>query len=93
MIEQGRIICDGCKKELDYVLVNGYPFGDRLMEGVMFKVCLSKNKWICIGVEEEAKEYIKQFNWKYWKSICESFCNENDLAHCPLCGEEEVLVE
>ena len=93
MIQDNKIICDNCGKVLDYVLVNGYGFGDRTMEGVLFKVQLKEDTWICLGVVEEYKEYMKQFNWKYWKGLCEDYCHGNDFAECPLCGEEEVLVE
>ncbi len=93
MIYQGKIICDNCGADLDYVLVDGYAFGDRMMEGVMFRVRLFEDRWICDGVRDEDKAYMSKFDWKYWKSRCEEYCQANDLAQCPLCGEEEVLVE
>ena len=103
MIHEGTIICDNCGADLDYVLVDGYAFGDRTMEGVMFKARLSNMKevdgkrkqtgWTCIGVREEDEAYMKQFDWNYWSNLCEEYCERNDLAQCPLCGEEEVLVE
>jgi len=92
MIKPAKIFCDNCEKELDFVLIDGYLFGDRLLEGVMFKISLSENGRTCIGVDSESEVYMKQLNWKYWKKQCEDFCTEYDLAECPYCGEE-VLIE
>jgi len=87
-----KLFCETCNKELDFVYVFGYNFGDRIMEGVSFKVKVVNNKGICIGVHPDSKPYMIQFNWEYWKKQCEDYCNNLDLAQCPICNDE-VLVE
>ena len=82
-----KLKCDTCG-ELDYVLVDGYPFGDRLLEGVMFKVEDKNGKPHTIGVIEEAKEYFSDFNEKKWLRACDEFCLTEDLATCPKCQGE-----
>jgi len=79
--------CDTCGK-LDYVLVDGYPFGDRLLEGVMFKVEDKNGKPHPIGVVKEAEKYFSDFNEKKWLRACEDFCRSEDLATCPKCQGE-----
>lgn len=87
------LFCDNkCNKALQYVYVNGYDFGDRLMEGVMFKIEVVDGKAICTGVHSESEPYMIQFDWEHWKKRCEDFCVNADIAQCPHCGED-VLVE
>lgn len=94
MLKDGSIICENCGKELEFVYVDGYAFGDKLMEGVLFKVSLSEEGWLCLGLKAaEDSKYMEQFNWSYWKSSCLEYCKTVDFVECPICGEEEVLVE
>lgn len=91
MRKKGQIICDGCGRKLDYVLVDGYGFGDKMMEGVMFKVRLSDSGWVCEGMKDKDTEaYMEQFNWDYWSERCEEFVAGDDVAECPYCGDQEV---
>lgn len=86
------LFCDKCNKKLDFVYVDGYFFGDRLMEGVLFKVKMTNDKSDCFGVHSEAEIYMEQFNWGYWKTQCDDFCFNLDIALCPFC-QDEVCVE
>jgi hypothetical protein len=93
MIKDDKIICDECGKRLLFVYVDGYAFGDRLLEGVLFKVQFLSDGWKCIGVEKESEQYMKQLDWNHWKSECEDYCVNEGMAQCPECGDEEVLIE
>lgn len=86
------LFCENCDKKLDFVYVDGYSFGDRLMEGILFKVKVVDNKPECIGVSEDDEPYMTQFNWEHWKKRCEEFCEDLDIATCPNCNYD-VLVE
>ena len=92
MIKDDKVICDGCGKMLDWIYVDGYSFGDRMMEDVRFKVKLANGKFECLEVEDDAKPYMVQFDWNHWKKECEDFCRRNDIAECPKCGDQEVDV-
>ena len=83
--------CDLCKKDLDFVYVSGYDFGDRLMETVMFKVKIKEGKPHCFGVKAGQEKYMQKFNWEHWKSICEEYCEDLDIASCPTCGDDIVV--
>lgn len=87
------LFCDNkCNKDLKFVYVHGYDFGDRLMEDVMFKVEVVDGKGLCTGLHPDAEPYMIQFNWDYWKKKCEEHCENIDIAICPFCGED-ILVE
>jgi len=87
------LFCDNkCNKDLNFVYVHGYDFGDRLMEGVMFKVEVVDGKGVCVGLHPDSEPYMAQFNWEHWKKRCEEHCVNIDIAQCPHCGED-VLVE
>ena len=88
-----ELFCDNeCNKKLDFVYVHGYDFGDRLMEGVMFKVKVIDGKPECFGLHPDSEPYMTQFNWDYWKKRCNEYCINLDIAQCPHC-KEDVLVE
>jgi len=93
MIKNGKIICEDCGKELDYVLIDGYSFGDTLLEGVQFKVRLLDGKWEAFGMDKDSEPYMKGLNWDHWKKECEEFCSHYDIAECPKCGNPGVLIE
>lgn len=82
------LYCEFCKKELPYALVDGYNFGDRLLEGVMFKVEHRNEGPNCIGVEESSEAYMKGLNWEHWKKKCEEYCEDLDIAQCPDCHDD-----
>ena len=86
-----KLFCDNCQKELDFVYVDGYGFGEAIMDGVVYKVKNTNGKPECIGFEEMYKGYMIQFNWQYWKEMCEAYCKNLDIAACPNC-EDDVIV-
>lgn len=50
------------KDEVEYVCVNGYDFGDRVLEGVLFKIVIENNKFKTVDVVSDTKEYFSQLN-------------------------------
>lgn len=82
--------CDNCGK-IDYVLVDGYYFGDRLLEGVNFKVKDKDGKPNSVGVTDECIEYFEDLNKNKWLKICDDFCEDLDIAQCPKCGDDVVV--
>lgn len=50
-------------------LINGYDFGDRILEDVMFEVTFKDTEIISIKVEEDSESYFETLNTKmYLKS-------------------------
>ena len=47
-------------------LIDGYTFGDILLEGVMFEVKFDGDKVTEVKVEESCAPYFSQFNEKTW---------------------------
>jgi hypothetical protein len=43
-------------------LFDGYDVGDRLLEGVMFRVQVIDDKVVCLGVQESQADYMKKFS-------------------------------
>lgn len=87
-----EFFCEECNKQIDYVLIHGYDFGDRMMEDVYFKVRSVDGKPECFGVTEDSEPYMVQFNWKYWKKRCEQHCETYDIGTCPEC-QDDVIIE
>lgn len=81
-------ICEQCGK-VDTVLIDGYVFGDTLLEGVMFRVKSDGNK-LSATIESEFAEYIKKLNKKQWMKECIRYIELADdfSGQCPVCGGE-----
>lgn len=61
------------------VYVNGYDFGDRLLEDVYFEIKIVNNKAKCVGVREEDKDYMSDLNEKKWIKAATDYANDTDL--------------
>lgn len=79
--------CDNCG-DIEYVLVDGYHFGDRLLESVMFMVKDNNGEPQVMGVTDDCKEYFSDLNQKKWLKECEKFCKDLDIATCPHCQSD-----
>lgn len=79
-------VCDRCGK-IRYILVDGYPFGDRQLDGVIFRVNNNNGKPRVAGVVR-GKEYFETLNKRLWYKACEDHCRDLDVANCPKCGLE-----
>jgi hypothetical protein len=81
-----KFYCDKCG-EIDHVLMDGYAFGDRLLEGVMFEVRVGK-KGLDVKVADDCEEYFSGLNTKKWLKAAKEHAQENDIATCPRCQED-----
>lgn len=92
-----KFVCEQCG-EVDHVLMDGYGVGDRLLEGVMFKITIKKENLIA-HVQDEDKSYftnnhisIKKWEKEMTDDAKESY--ENDgccLMVCPRCEQDQVI--
>jgi hypothetical protein len=63
--------------------VDGYSFGDRLLEGVMFRITLVGNKFKA-EVPPEFATYMEDLNEKKWLKAAEECCEEIDVFHASM---------
>lgn len=85
------IKCENCGT-IKYVLIGGYQIGDRLLEGVFFRVYYdSKGNVSSVRIAPDDKEYFEQLNTKMWLEAVKDFAKSVDDAECPKCGETVYL--
>lgn len=84
--------CDTCG-ELEYVLLDGYDVGDRLLEGVLFEI-RKKGKGYTATTQAKNEKYMKNLNEKKWLREMVRYAAETDTATCPKCrGDVAMNVE
>lgn len=67
----------------EYAYINGYDFGDTLLEGVLFRIEIDNNKFTCNQVDLEAFDYFQQLNQKKWFKEAVKYANQNDIFIAP----------
>lgn len=82
------LFCETCKEEKTVVHTDGYLFGERIVEGVIFIIEIKDGKIKCTGVGESSKQYMEQLNWEHWKKRCEDFADDAEEFTCPECGDD-----
>lgn len=89
-----KFVCEkqGEMVELPYAYINGYNFGDRLLEGVMFKVEIVGTKFKC-SVTPSSESYMKSLNKKKWVKEAEAYAESEDIFCETERGGEDVWVE
>lgn len=86
-----KLVCSHCGHLVDAVEVDGYSFGDTLLEGVKFSVSLSKGKLEASFAEqnkESAEEYFKSqhLDKQGWmEEAIEYAMNSDYLSECLHC--------
>ena len=98
-MEDKPFYCLTCKKIVDEVNVHGYNFGDRLLEGVMYRVKNTDGKPKLLGIlgtngkviDPEKDAYMFGLNNSLWNERCIEYCEDLDVAACPVCSDD-ILV-
>jgi hypothetical protein len=83
--------CEGCGA-LEYVLIDGYDIGDRLLEGVMFEIRQVNGKYTAT-TRADSKDYMADLNEKKWLKAMREYAAETDTATCPKCHGEVAMNE
>jgi len=82
--------CETCGK-IDEAIFDGYPFGDRLLEGVKF-IAKKNDDGTCEvrtkGPDDD--QYLEKLNMDYWLQMAKQFAEENDIFECPKCGGDVI---
>jgi len=79
--------CDNCGK-IDEAVFDGYPFGDRLLEGVQF--IARKNDDGSCEVRLTEPGMLAGLDEKHWMSRAKTFAEKNDVFECPICHGQVV---
>lgn len=78
--------------------IDGYTFGDRLLEGVMFEVTISPTDGSMTAdvPDPDGRQYMDDLNFEKWKKRAIDVAGdaESDEAFsCSVCGEDCYLEE
>lgn len=85
-----KLKCDDCG-ELDHVLFDGYAFGDRMLEGVMFQARLEGEEDFVVVFAPGNEHYTKKLNTDYWLAAAKVHAAELDIAVCPKCNDDVAM--
>jgi len=79
--------CEECGKEVDNLRLDGYLFGERILEGIIFIIKKRKNgKLYCADYPKT--EYTNGLNMKRWVQLCNEYLDDIDILTCPECGQD-----
>lgn len=81
---------DGQKfRVVPYALFDGYSIGDRLLEGVMFKVSVGANNKVVVKATDEAIDYLvgNHLSVKKWEKVAEGYLSDDGYDN--LCLDTE----
>jgi hypothetical protein len=88
-----KIVCPDCG-EVDHALVNGYAFGDRLLEGVMFKITISQRGIVMAeSADDDSREYLKDLSANKWTREAVRYAIGCDSLECPTCHEAGAEIQ
>ena len=74
-----RCFEDGDGFETQVAFIDGYGFGDRLLEGVMFRLELLPDKYLEVSTAPKSASYMKDLNEARWlKAALASAIDDDD---------------
>jgi hypothetical protein len=79
--------CDACNTTSTTVKVDGYWFGDRLLEGVMFLARQDNGQWL-VEFEEPNHPYLDRLNKPAILAEARDFLQDGGSPVCSNCGED-----
>ena len=79
------------EQQLDTALFDGYPVGDRLLEGVMFIVNIVNGK-LEATIHPDDEGYFSTLNTKLWLKKVTDYIQDYDVFTHPENGEDVYLV-
>ncbi len=87
--DKGNLIPNSGCGEIDHITFDGYDFGDRQLEQVMFKASIEDGKVVVNTVDDWSKNsYLKGLNKKHWLKEAKEHQADLDVATCPNCGND-----
>jgi hypothetical protein len=87
-----EIYCPTDKKVIPYGLFDGYSVGDRLLEGVLFRVSFDAEDKTHVIIDTAHADYFEQFNAEMWyKEVREHIDADGDILECPNCHDDAEI--
>lgn len=87
-----QLVCDDCGP-IDHALLNGYHFGDRLLEDVYFKITVSGKKLQAEPATIEDDAYLDDLNKKKWLREAMKYASDPEaLLDCPSCKNNTAYI-
>lgn len=82
------------KGEIPFAFIDGYSFGDRLLEGAMFKITITKDNKFKAETLPKDKDYLDGLNMKKWMKAALEYVKDNDIFFVDAnCNEEAWIVD
>lgn len=78
--------CDNCG-DLEFGLLGGYSVGERILEGVKFKVSFDDDE-LTVETDAGSARYMKNLNERHWLDAAADMAKQADVLACPNCGED-----
>ena len=73
--------CEGCGQQHDHALLDGYHFGDRLLEGVMFEIRIADDGTFT-ATPCDSRE-LHGLDAPLWIKRATDYATKRDLFTCP----------
>lgn len=86
-----RCFLDDDNKEYTVAYFDGYSFGDRLLEGVIFKAELLPDGFLEVSTAPRSASYMKSLNENKWLEEALAFAIQNDMFMASETGSDENL--
>tara|TARA_R110000796_G_scaffold161858_2_gene278640 strand:- start:1348 stop:1680 length:333 start_codon:yes stop_codon:yes gene_type:complete len=74
-------------------MFDGYNFGSRLLEGVIFIAKIEEDTSISVRVSDDSKDYFEELNQKLWLGRALKFVLENDVFEDMETGDDVGLIK
>jgi hypothetical protein len=81
-----KFVCENCGP-LDFAHMDGYGFGDTILEGVTFEVRISEGT-TRVNVAAKDAKYFKTLNERLWLEHALDYAKGTDNLICPTCGRD-----
>lgn len=85
-----KLNCETCG-DIPEALMDGYAFGDTILEGIMFKVSIVRGKVKAVFAEPEDC-YVKGLNTRKWEKEAREFADNCDDLECPTCKGTVAMI-
>jgi hypothetical protein len=86
-----KLVCPDCGP-VDACLLDGYQFGDRILEGVNFRITTDSKKLIAETLPED-EDYMSGLNKAKWLREAATSAFTADNMTCEKCGEDGCYME
>ena len=63
---------------VDVAYINGYHFGDKIIEGVLFEINIKDNKLVVVGVHKRCERYFNLLNKELFINAAQDFIDYDE---------------